>query len=281
MLSIVILAAVVILAASLHDVRFAPGRTISFNVPEAKAPALAIGQTFSDIPLWKLLLFWLLFVVNLVLFFLLLPPEMRKRILRQLVSMALTVLAILIILRYKLIRLPALEGQPTAAAQGGNLGLNGNGQLPTFQPPHLSAWWTFLISFLVLGAVLTLLWLTYRWWMRNSVQHAPELDLIGAIARSSLDDIAAGRDWTDVVIQSYIQMSETVSVQRGLQRAAAVTPREFANRLEQAGLPPQAVQRLTRLFESARYGAKASSQDDINEAVACLNSILRACGLPQ
>ena len=31
-------------------------------------------------------------------------------------------------------------------------------------------------------------------------------------------------------------------------------PREFAERLEQSGLPARAVSRLTRLFEAARYG---------------------------
>ncbi len=60
-----------------------------------------------------------------------------------------------------------------------------------------------------------------------------------------------------------------------------MTPREFAERLQMTGLPAESVLRLTRLFESVRYGAHQSSQKEINEAVACLNSILSACGVAQ
>jgi len=52
-------------------------------------------------------------------------------------------------------------------------------------------------------------------------------------------------------------------------------------RLERAGLPANAVSRLTRLFESVRYGTHQSSQADVNEALACLDSILQACGAAQ
>jgi hypothetical protein len=76
-------------------------------------------------------------------------------------------------------------------------------------------------------------------------------------------------------------MNAVVSDTRGLPRPEAATPREYALRLEGAGLPGEAVNRLTRLFESVRYGARKSDQSDINEAVACLNSILQACGMAQ
>jgi hypothetical protein len=75
-------------------------------------------------------------------------------------------------------------------------------------------------------------------------------------------------------------MSEVVSARRGLLRPDAATPREFAERLEHAGLPAEAVNRLTRLFESVRYGTRKSDESDINEATACLASILQACGEP-
>jgi uncharacterized protein DUF4129 len=277
-LSIVIIVAVAVLAASLHDVHFAPGKTIAIEAPSAAMPPLAISQTVSEMPVWKLLLFWLLFVVNLVFFFLLLPPELRKRILRQMISLALSALGILLALRYRLIQLPQIEGQPAEQADQGVAGPAGTNGIPGFQPPPMTAWWIYLVSFVVLAIVLTLVWVAYRWWIRQGSRTGSELDAIGAIAQSSLHDIVSGRNWADVIIQSYARMSEAVGARRGLQRAAAVTPREFAQRLEQAGLPAHAVQRLTRLFESARYGARASTQAEINEAVACLNSILQACG---
>jgi hypothetical protein len=281
LLSVVIIAAVAVLASSLHDVHFEPGRPLSFDkaVP-APAPLAPSIETITQTPLWKILLFWLVFVINLLVFFWLLPPEQRKRLLRQMLSIALGTLAILIALRYRLIDLPFLKSKPPDASNPDALGTGGNSPLPTFTPPQVAPWWVFLISFIVLAALLWLLWFAYRWWLRPTRRFS-ELHAIRNIAESSLGQIAAGQDWGDVIIQSYVRMSEAVQASRGLQRARASTPREFAERLEQAGLPAYAVQRLTRLFESARYGAAGSSQNDINEAVACLNSILQACGQSQ
>jgi hypothetical protein len=73
-------------------------------------------------------------------------------------------------------------------------------------------------------------------------------------------------------------MTRVVDARRGLFREYAMTPAEFALRLENAGLPREPVSRLTRLFEAVRYGARTSSQSDIDEAVACLTSILKYCG---
>ena len=280
-LCIVIVAAVAVLASSLHDVRFQPGKSIAVQSPSESTTPLNITEAVSSTPLWKVLLFWLAFVINLLLFFLLIPRELRKRILRQMLSLALGSLAILMALRYRLIDLPFLKTTPVNQSNGSPAGSGANGAPPVFQPPHVTPWLTFLISFAVLCAVLLALWAAYRWWMRSSSRGFSDLDALGAIAQSSLDELASGRDWSDVIIRSYARMSDAVSARRGLQRPRAATPREFAERLEQAGLPVHAVERLTRLFESVRYGARASSQSDVNEAVACLNSILQACGLSE
>jgi hypothetical protein len=75
-------------------------------------------------------------------------------------------------------------------------------------------------------------------------------------------------------------MSDVVSSTRHLYRNTAMTPHEFALHLEQAGLPGDAVTRLTRLFEGVRYGNRKSGPQDINEAVSCLKTILHYCGEP-
>jgi hypothetical protein len=59
-----------------------------------------------------------------------------------------------------------------------------------------------------------------------------------------------------------------------------MTPAEFASRLQEAGLPGDAVRRLTRLFEGVRYGQRKVGPKDVNEAVACLTAILQYCGEP-
>jgi len=230
---------------------------------------MQVEETISQTPLWKMLLFWLAFLVNVILFFFLLPPEVRKRIVRQVFSLAVSVLILLMALRYHLIQLPNLSVKPPDNGDQSASNLNPNSAAPVFHPPTMTPWLMFLISAVVLAVMLLLLWIGYRWWMRTYRQLTP------------LNDIAdiAGREWRDVIIQSYIRMGEVVSARRGLQRAQAVTPREFADRLERAGLPADAVQRLTRLFEAVRYGSRLSSQSDMNEAITCLNSILQACGV--
>jgi hypothetical protein len=76
----------------------------------------------------------------------------------------------------------------------------------------------------------------------------------------------------------YYRMSDIVLEKKNLDRNASMTPSEFAAQLEQAGLPSEAVRRLTRLFESVRYGGYKSDSASVNEAVSCLTTIVHSCG---
>ncbi|MCB9110859.1 MAG: DUF4129 domain-containing protein [Anaerolineales bacterium] len=106
----------------------------------------------------------------------------------------------------------------------------------------------------------------------------PPLEEIGEAARLALDDLAAGVDERDAVIHCYVRMSDIVQHSRNIERGASRTATEFASRLEAAGLPGDSVRRLTRLFESVRYGARVSGLDEIEEAKECLTDIARFCG---
>ncbi len=271
------LVAVLILASSLHDVHFELGRSLSNPAPVRPPVSLDAIDKFQQIPLWKIVLFWAAFLINLILFFSLLPPELRKRVLRQVIRFALGVLALLIALRYRILQLPALISGPVDPQASASF-VDANLATQPFHPPELTPWTTYLVSLGLVLALLTLTWAGYRWWVGQRARRVFMLDEIGAIARSSLEDLASGREWGDVVIRSYMRMSEAVGARRGLYRPEAMTPREFAERLEHAGLPAGDVRRLTQLFESVRYGTRESSPSDVGEAVACLDSILRACG---
>ncbi len=245
----IMLAIVAVLASSLRDVHFKPGKSIAPDAPAASPLTISVSQAITEIPLWKILVFWLAIVINIVLFFWLLPPEIRKRILRQLLTVAMGALILVIALRYRIIQLPFLQTQPaentgqTVSATGPHSGI------PQFHAPQMSAWTIYLVSLGVLFILLLLAWATMRWWLRFRTHRHSSLDDIAGIAHSSLDDLAAGRDWGDVIIQSYVRMSAVIGANRGLHRAQAMTPREFASRLERAGLPADAVRRLTNLFE--------------------------------
>jgi hypothetical protein len=148
-------------------------------------------------------------------------------------------------------------------------------------PSEISPTFSYLVSFGVALLLLVIIWALYRGWQKYAaLSNQKPLEEIARIARSSLRDLSSGRDSSDVIINCYLRMGDVVSNKRHLHRAVAMTPHEFALRLEQAGLPGDAVNRLTRLFEGVRYGDRKSSPKDVNEAVNCLTTILHYCGEP-
>jgi Domain of unknown function (DUF4129) len=277
-LCLLLVVAAGILSASLHDVRFEPARALAASAGSGPLLSLPNLEISEGTPLWKILLLWLVFCLNLVLFFLLLPPEARKRIVRQVVSFALGVLGVLIALRYHVIKLPEIAGNPVEPIGGGVPQLGSSSAPTAFQPPDVPSWMTYVVSLVILWAVLLAAWSFYRRWQLARRRRSVTLGSLADLARASLRELGQGRQWNDVVVETYARMSDTVSIRRGLNRGAASTPREFAERLAAAGLPPDSVGRLTRLFESVRYGDHSSTDRDMREAVACLESIARACG---
>jgi hypothetical protein len=128
--------------------------------------------------------------------------------------------------------------------------------------------------------MLWLVWKLYRAWEEIRQVKSVPLQDIARIAHSSLRDLSNGRESTDVILNCYFRMSDVVADKKRIQRMASMTPAEFALRLESSGLPRDAVQTLTRLFESVRYGSRKAGPKETNEAVACLTAILQYCGEP-
>ncbi len=277
-LSLVVLIALLALASSLHDVKFEPGRPFAGDATPANPIVLPSLQISSEIPLWKILLFWALAVINIIVFFWMLPAEVRKRLLRQVLGFAVGALALILALRYDLIKLPSIGGEPAAGpAFTGALGPGGS-QPATFHRPEMQPWMVYLASFAAIAFLALTFFLVYRHWFYPRWTRRSRLDAIADIAQTSLRDLSAGRDWGDVIIDCYARMNAAVSARRGLLRVASATPREFADRLTRAGLPATSVVRLTRLFEAVRYGHHSGTQADIRDATDCLNTILQACG---
>src|SRR5512135_1523399 len=99
LVSVVAVIALIALASSLHDVTFQPGRPFGTDVTSPGPFVLPPLTVPPETPLWKILLFWALAVVNIIMFFWLLPPEVRKRLLRQVLGFAVGVLALILALR--------------------------------------------------------------------------------------------------------------------------------------------------------------------------------------
>lgn len=276
LLAVLALGALTILAISLNEIPFREGQ--HFGREEVTRPSVippALDQTTVEIPLINQIIFWGLVGLIVILIGLLLSPEMRKRLIRIFIRVVFTFWALYFLMKHHYLDLPLLGRPGAAPSQDATV------PVPTFEPPQVSPTFSYLISFAVALVCLILAWILYRGWKRYAILNTKKpLSEIAKIARSSLDELTSGRNSSEVIINCYLRMSDVVSNKRNLYRHVAMTPREFALHLEQAGLPGDAVSRLTRLFEGVRYGARKSGPQDINEAVSCLKTILHYCGEP-
>jgi hypothetical protein len=284
LLAILALGALTVLAVSLDDVSF-HGAQLYSREPVKLFPFFDSTNGNSDanvvsVPLWKQVLLWGLVGTMIVLVGFLLSPESRKRLFSIAIRVTVTALAMYFLIK----NYPeALRGLFDWEQLGQDPDTAANvPPMPEFQPPHVSPVFSYLVSFLCALAWIAVMWALYRGWKRYTAMtpHQP-LTEIANIARSSLKDLSAGRDTSDVIVNCYMRMSDVVADKRKLQREIAMTPQEFAVRLERAGLPGDPVRKLTGLFEMVRYGDRKSAPRDVTEAVNCLNAILRSCGESQ
>lgn len=281
LLAALALAALTVLAISLNDVPFREAQQFSQSSEGTRRiNPQEIISVWVEIPWWRQAGMWVLLLILVILVGYLLPPELRKQLIRRFIRLALTFWGLFYLFKNYGQLIPALDLDVAVgpAAQNSNVK---TAAPPVFVPSEISPTFSYLVSFGVALLLLLIIWAFYRGWQKYIAlsNHKP-LDEIARIARSSLKDLSSGRDSSDVIVNCYLRMSDVVSNKRHLHRAVAMTPHEFALRLEQAGLPGDAVSRLTRLFEGVRYGEKKSSPKDVNEAVNCLTTILHYCGEP-
>jgi hypothetical protein len=271
----------VFLAAGLGNVQFHPGRPLAKGEPWAIEVSIGkVAEVIGSIPLWKLVVFWALVFLLVLIFVAILPPEWRKKILKYFLRYTLFVLAIFYLVKNFHTLLPSLNIDMTRVAENSAQTI-GETAPPVFIPPKVPPVLLYLLSLAVILALAGIAFLINRWRQHNQQpQKNPQyLESLGEIARASLADISSGRSWEDAIIICYARMSDVAGDRRGLHRRKDLTASEFAARLEGAGLPGEAVQRLTHLFEAARYGARETSREQVREAITCLSIILHACGV--
>lgn len=282
LLSVLALGALLVLATGMSSMSFREGQAFGRNEPAApRANPADLFRTVLSVPVQTQVVFWILVVAMFALIAALLSPETRKRLLRTLFRAALTYWALYLFFK----RYPqVLARLGTAFTPSGGAPLEASNQVPppTFTPPPSTSWMTYMVSLAVVALAAFLAWRLYAAWRTalHAAASGESVHKLARIARASLRDLTSGRDSTDVILNCYFRMSDVVAERRNLNRGTAMTPHEFATRLEQAGLPGEAVKQLTRLFEAVRYGGQRSSPVMVNEAVACLTAILQYCGEP-
>jgi hypothetical protein len=278
-ISVLALGALTVLAIGLRDVSFREAQPFGRREATTQAPPPNFDGPLSEVSLQSQIFLWVSLFLLVALIGVLLSPEMRKRFIRLFIRMAFTYWALYFFFTRYGDSLASL-GQALNTADDNQLANGGeNIPPPVFEPPQESAWISYLVGLAFILLLAFLAWRFSRFWKEYAGRTGSKsLNEIAKIARSSLRELSSGRESTDVIMNCYFRMSDVVADKRKLQRSAAMTPAEFAIRLEHAGLPGEAVKGLTRLFESVRYGGHRSGPTEVNEAVACLTTILNYCG---
>ena len=281
-LSLVAILALVLLEAGLGSLQF--NDPLQYQRERSETISVSVAALLDQIaavPMWKHIVFWIGIFFIVLLLTALLPPELRKKLLWSVVRLALFALAVFYIAQHRQ-AFGILSSESATFGEGISVPTPETVAPPDFTAPDLPPLLTYFISVALLLVTFGLLWLFGRKFasLRASPPADASLEDIAVAARQSLDELSAGENWEDAIVRCYARMSEAVSRRRGLYREDAMTPDEFASHLTRSGLPSDSVRRLTRLFESVRYGARSAGDRERDEASACLTDILRYCGEP-
>lgn len=275
-LTLLIVISIMGLAAGLNAVNFQSGRSfwVSGGSDEISRPEF-LEPTAGNSPLAKVVGLLGVIIVALLpvgLFFMIIDPKRRKRILIILIQVIILYLAALG-LKNSATDVEETSALSEFASESVGSYAAGCGD-PGIQSPlcnQAPEWAVILIS---ASAVIAFA-IIARFIYKQFFQPTP-LEKIVKEAQNTINSLRAGADVSDAIRRCYFEMSETLRKEHNIRRSQAMTTREFEELMEQSGLPYLHVRDLTRLFERVRYGAKSPSQTDEQQAVESLTAIVQA-----
>jgi len=246
---VALLGVLVVLTSSLEDVELGPGVGSSESRPvDGAEEADASGGLALDFAFVRHLLF-VAFTVSLAI---VLVGALLNRFLRRWLYFAVGLFGALIVFDFFAAKIPfSRDLEPDDVAR--------EGVVAAASARQPSEWSRVLIAVgLSLGAgtavALSTSWVV-TWWRahasrRRGGEIAWELELLA-------ERTLAARGDTDLVLRCYREMVDLLSRKKRIAHAA-LTPREFADRLRDLGIRTGAIDRLTKLFELVRYGHRDS-----------------------
>jgi hypothetical protein len=131
--------------------------------------------------------------------------------------------------------------------------------------------WKWMEYLLAIGFLAGLGFLVWRGLRGRPSIGEPEVPDLARIVARAVTDLGKGGELSDVVLRCYRDMCALLG--RKVALRDEMTAREFAQRLQQAGVGEEEVLRLTELFERVRYGRQVAGPEERAEAVALLQAI--------
>lgn len=277
-----VLVGLAVIAAGLPQLRLNRGQY--FRLPEpAERAAVYFGEgTSSEVQLRFLSVVLILTIVVYIIYIIasLFTRRGRQRLLRELIRLSLIVILFVWVNR---------NGEQYLSGLGPPLDTTVNFEQEALEQapvaefdPATPRWLSIALlagGALVLAAMAgAAVW----WWYVPDApfkgEAASPAQKIAAEAEQAAQAIESGAEVQDVVLRTYYRMEKILAEERSLARPLAMTPSEFAEALGKNGLPQGAIQDLTRLFETVRYGGAQPDPDMQQRAVKALRAI--TLGMP-
>jgi hypothetical protein len=145
---------------------------------------------------------------------------------------------------------------------------------PVVEGPPLGPLPSGLIELVWIGLAVGIVLLGI-WVGRRSSRHSWPGDPVELEAEQALQALRAGSDLKNVIVRCYLQMSQALQKEQGIELKETATAREFERLLKARGIPHAPVHQLTQLFEVARYGYRQPGPADEQAAFECLNAIVQ------
>lgn len=186
------------------------------------------------------------------IYYLVTSPNLRKRVLVQLLY--------LLVFAYMILALSKTLGQSPneLAPERPSVGPATSATPGIISSVAEAPGWLFVIASAAITILLAALAiLVYRRFLRA----AEPVHSAAAEARWALGALDRGVNLENVVFQAYHRLCATSSDRLGLPRQRDMTPMEYERVLANSGVPVPPLARLTRLFEKARYGSAALSTE--------------------
>ncbi|NBD36574.1 MAG: DUF4129 domain-containing protein [Chloroflexi bacterium] len=279
--------ALLILAGGLNQVAFREAKPFRLDWDKL-TQLLADMMTFDTVSLpWEgTPAIFLLIRIFLALALLTLPfaiiafilwPDIRKRVLRDLLRLITFVFLAYMLSQLRLDRLgPGEQGALRADFPDDTFAT------PAIPSPEIAftpatSEWMITVAGVSLALIFAALVIGGIWsYLQRREAPSSTLGRVAQEAEAALGALQSGADLKNAVVRCYVEMSRALNEARGVRRKRTMTVREFEARLIEIGLPGDEVRRLTRLFEAVRYGHQAPSAADEAQARASLTAIIQA-----
>lgn len=261
--------ALLLLAASLHNVILSAGRPLSLNfLPPPMRTGAGATIILPDVPAWFSYVVMALIVMLVI--GLIISRSLRRDLMRNLPIYLLFMLGAYFIYRgASNPQTQNIPGSEPPLAEPPAVLTPPVAQVPPFVE-HPPEWLISSIVVLIMLTIATVVVLI----IRRLRPRRSEIELIVDEAREALETLRAGGDLRDTITRAYAEMVKLFSEKRGQLRDRSLTPREFEQRLAAAGLQDSHIRRLTRLFELVRYSPHAPGPREEREAEECLSAIV-------